>query len=48
MTDSSKFGTTKSVYFADLKDFDTLVTDEGIPDAYRSRAEELGIKLLVV
>lgn len=48
LVDSSKFGSTRSVYFADLKDFNVLITDSGIPDEYRALCESLKITLYVV
>ncbi len=45
VVDSSKFGKTKSVYFADLSDFDLIITDEGIPQEYVKAIHDLGIKL---
>ncbi len=48
VVDSSKFGAVRPAYFADLADFDEIVTDPGIPDEYRRIAEERGIRLTVV
>ncbi len=48
LTDSSKFGNTRSVYFADLKDFNVVITDSGIPDEYRALCESWKITLYVV
>jgi DeoR family transcriptional regulator, deoxyribose operon repressor len=48
LADSSKFGNTRSVYFADLKDFNVVITDSGIPDEYRALCESLKITLHVV
>lgn len=48
LADSSKFGKTRSVYFADLKDFNVVITDSGIPDEYRALCESLKIALYVV
>jgi len=47
LVDSSKFGKIKPGYFADIKDFDVIVTDEGIPDEYREYIKDLGIKLII-
>lgn len=47
VADSSKFGKTKSVYFADLSDFQTVITDAGIPDDYARFIRELGIDLVI-
>lgn len=48
VADSSKFGTIQPAYFADLEDFDTVVTDDGLPDDYRTELERRGIGLIVV
>jgi len=48
VVDSSKFGKTKSVYFAALSDFQTIITDNGIPDDYAAFIRELGVELLIV
>lgn len=48
VVDSSKFGRTKSVYFADLKRFHTVITNADIPDAYRSAILDQGIELVTV
>lgn len=48
VVDSSKFGKTKSVYFAALSDFQTIITDNGIPDDYAAFLRELGVELLIV
>jgi DeoR family deoxyribose operon repressor len=46
--DSSKFGKTKSVYFADLGEFQMVITDAGIPDDYAQFIRELGSELVIV
>ena len=33
ITDSSKFGRINTCFFADIKDFDTVITDAGLPDS---------------
>jgi DeoR family deoxyribose operon repressor len=48
LADSSKFANTRSVYFADLKDFNIVITDSGIPDEYRALCESLKITLFIV
>ena len=48
VVDSSKFGKTKSVYFADLPDFQVVITDAGIPDEYAQWIKEIGIELVIV
>jgi DeoR/GlpR family transcriptional regulator of sugar metabolism len=35
-------------YFAELQDFDMIITDSEISEEYRSIIGELGIKLVVV
>jgi DeoR family deoxyribose operon repressor len=48
VADSSKFGITKSVYFAEIADFQTIITDSGIPDKYAAFIRERGVELIVV
>ncbi len=48
LTDSTKFGKTRMAYFAELQDFDMIITDSEISDEYRSIIAELGIELIVV
>jgi DeoR family deoxyribose operon repressor len=48
VVDSSKFGQTKSVYFADISSFQTVITDTGIPDDYARFIRDLGVELLLV
>lgn len=48
VVDSSKFGKTKSVYFADLSDFQVVITDAGIPDEYSQFIRESGAELVIV
>lgn len=48
VVDSSKFGKTKSVYFADLKSFHAVVTNSDIPDNFRHSILDLGIELITV
>ncbi len=48
VVDSSKFGQTKSVYFAELADFQTVITDSGLSDEYAAFIGERGIELIVV
>ena len=47
VADSSKFGQTKSMYFADLSDFQTVITDAEIPDDYARFIRESGIELVI-
>lgn len=48
LVDSSKFDKIKPGYFADIKDFDVIITDDGIPDSYKKYILDLGIKLITV
>ena len=47
LVDSSKFGVVRSDHFADLSDFDEIVTDGGIAGEYRRIIEDTGIVLRV-
>ncbi len=47
LADSSKFGKIRSAYFADLKDFNTIVTDTGIDAEYADAITSMGIELIV-
>ena len=47
LVDSSKFGTVRSDYFAELADFDEIITDEGIPEEYAEIIKKLGVKLRI-
>ncbi len=48
LVDSSKFGQTKSVYFAEISDFQTIITDSDLPERYATFIRERGIELIVV
>lgn len=48
LADSSKFGKTKSVYYADLPEYQTIITDSGIPADYVKWIRDQGIELLIV
>jgi len=48
VVDSTKFGRTRVSYFAELKEFDVIITDNEISDYYRSVIKNLGIELIVV
>ncbi len=48
VVDSSKFGQTKSVYFAEMSSFQTVITDTGIPDDYARFIRDLGVDLILV
>ena len=47
LVDSSKFGTVKSSYFADLENFDTIITDDGISDEWKEIIHSKNIKLII-
>ncbi len=47
LVDSSKFGKAKSEHFADLYDFDIVITDGGIPQEYAEAIRARGIELLI-
>ncbi len=47
VADSSKFDVVRSVYFAELSEFDEVITDPGIPKEYVEIIEGLGIKLRI-
>lgn len=47
VTDSTKLGKISITHFAGLNDIDTIITDEGITDEYRSVLSEQGIELLI-
>ena len=48
LVDSKKLGVVKSSYFADLSDFDTIITDSNIPEQWRQKINDIGIKLITV
>ena len=48
LADSSKFSTVKSAYFANLSDFNTIITDTEITPEWEEIIGELGIKLYKV
>lgn len=47
IADSSKFGRVFQSFFADLQEFDIVVTDSGIPQDYADTVEQLGIELIL-
>lgn len=47
LVDSSKFGTVTPSHFAELKDIDTIITDDGISKEYQEILRELGVECLV-
>ena len=48
LVDSSKMGKVRSAYYADLSDFDTIVTDSGISEEYAAMIRSHGITLHIV
>lgn len=48
LADSSKFGKTRYAHFADLQDFDIVITDEDVGEEYRRSIQERNIALIVV
>ncbi len=48
VADSSKLGKVGPTYFADLVDFDTFITDGGVPKEYEELMRSLGIALYTV
>ena len=46
LSDSSKFGKVKIAYFADLKDFDLVITDTGLDPYYQDMIKDLGLSLI--
>ncbi|SHO52529.1 DeoR/GlpR family DNA-binding transcription regulator [Anaerocolumna xylanovorans] len=48
LADSSKFGVVKSSFFADLSDFQMIVTDSALSDGWIDYINKLGIKLIMV
>jgi DeoR family deoxyribose operon repressor len=48
LADSSKFGNIASDYFAELSEFDEIITDQTIPEEYVTILKDLGIQLHLV
>lgn len=46
--DSSKFGKSASVNYANVSEFNTVVTDDGITEDYKAMLEKAGVKVIVV
>ena len=46
--DSSKFGKAKAAHFAEMMDFDIVITDSGLSETYRKIINEAGIELILV
>jgi DeoR family transcriptional regulator, aga operon transcriptional repressor len=47
LTDSSKFGRKGFGKICDIEDIDVIITDEGIPDAFRLKFEEKGVEVII-
>ena len=48
LADSSKFGKTHYAHFADLTDFNLIITDADVPEEYTQRIQNLDISLIIV
>jgi DeoR family deoxyribose operon repressor len=48
LLDSTKFGKTKIGYFANINDFDIIITDSEISDEYRNIIKNNGVDLITV
>ncbi len=48
LADSSKFGKTRFAHFADLKDFNIIITDSEIPPEYAESIQNLDISLITI
>lgn len=48
LINSEKFGTVQSSYFADLSEFDVIITDNNIAESWKYSIEKLGITLIIV
>ena len=48
LVDSSKFNKVESTLFAELTDFDVIISDKGIPEEYRNYCSTHEIKLILV
>ncbi|MBN1834420.1 MAG: DeoR/GlpR transcriptional regulator [Spirochaetales bacterium] len=48
MVDSSKFGKIEAAYFAELTEFDVIITDRGIDKTYLELIQESEIEILLV
>lgn len=47
VADSSKFGTVQTGHFADLDDFDIIITDSGLPEEFRKEILGMGKRLFI-
>lgn len=45
LADSSKFGKVRSTYFADLEEFDSVITDTDLGEEYQKALREKGLKV---
>lgn len=48
LADSSKFEKVGSIHFANIEDFDIIITDSGIPQGIAEKIRELGVMLDIV
>ncbi len=48
IADSSKCGLVRTGHFADIEDFDVIITDSGIPTEEREQLAERGVELMIV
>jgi DeoR family deoxyribose operon repressor len=47
LADSSKFGQLRTTFFAHIDELDMIVTDDGLPEAWRAIIQEKGIDLRI-
>ena len=48
LVDSSKFGVVKPWYVGELTEFETVITDKGIPKEWEERIRAMGVELVTV
>lgn len=48
LLDSYKFGQVKPAFFANLEDFDMIITDNSLSDEWKKEIDDLHIKLIIV
>jgi DeoR family deoxyribose operon repressor len=48
LLDSNKFNQVKPAFFANLEDFDIIITDNSIPSEWKNEIDNLNIKLIIV
>jgi DeoR family deoxyribose operon repressor len=48
MVDSSKFGKVGSIHFADIEDFDMIITDTDLPEEIADKIRERGVQIDMV